>query len=148
MTSTTAFTAMSPAALDALYRHSPVGAIPNGDSKGTLIVAPGSALTQPLASLVEMLVWQGKVFDREQGFLLNKVLPFSTQLVKAQVYEGISWIDGNAAIILDYAKTPFILAQPIRDEIREVAPSIYLGRSFWNRIHILDFVLEFSPKKF
>lgn len=128
--------------LNTLYRQSAAGQLPNGDSKGTLILAPGSEANQWLASLAKALVWQGKVFNQDQGFLLNKVLPFELKLVKAQVYPGTSWIDGKDAIILDYSKTSFI-AQKIRDEIREVAPDIYLGRSFWDRTHILDFVLEF-----
>lgn len=133
---------MTPAELDQVYRRGTVSQLPDGNSNGTLLLAPGTVLNQPLASLASVLVWQGKVFNQEQGFLLNKVLPFSLKLVKAEVYQGTSWIDGKDAVILDYAKTSFI-AQKIRDEIREVASGIYLGRSFWDRTHILDFVLEF-----
>ncbi len=138
---TAALLATTAVELDSLYRQGTAGQLPNGDSKGTLILAPGSGLSHGLASVATLLVWQGKVFHQE-GFLLNKVLPFGLELVKAEVYPGTSWIDGKAAIVLDYAKTSFI-AQKIRDEIREVAPGIYLGRSFWDRTHILDFVLEF-----
>jgi hypothetical protein len=138
---TAALLAMTKAELDTLYWQGTTGQLPNGDSKGTLILAPGSDFNQGLASIVTLLVWQGKVFHQE-GFLLNKVLPFGLELVKAEVYPGTSWIDGKDAIVLDYANTSFI-AQKIRDEIREVAPGIYLGRSFWDRTHILDFMLEF-----
>jgi hypothetical protein len=137
---TAALLAMTKAELDALYRQGTTGPLPNGDSKGTLILAPGSDFNQGLASIVTLLVWQGKVFYQE-GFLLNKVLPFSLELVKAEVYPGTSWIDGKDAIVLDYANTSFI-AQKIRDEIREVAPGIYLGRSFWDRADILGRVIN------
>lgn len=133
---------MTQTELDRVYRQGKVGQLPDGNSKGTLITAPGTAFNQPLASITNLLIWQGKVFYPSQGFLLNKVLPFSLELVKAAVYQGTSWIDGKDAMILDYTKTSFI-AQKIRDEIREVSPSIYLGQSFWDRTHILDFVLEF-----
>ncbi|MBW4579249.1 MAG: hypothetical protein KME42_06715 [Tildeniella nuda ZEHNDER 1965/U140] len=133
---------LTKAELDTLYRRSAVGQCPNGDSKGTLILAPGSKANQWLAAIAKSLVWQGKGFNQDQGSLLNKVLPFGLKLVKAQVYLGVSWIDGKDAIILDYSTTSFI-AQKIRDEIRQIAPGIYLGRSFWDRTHILDFVLEF-----
>lgn len=138
---TAALLKMTQAELDTLYRQGTTAQLPNGDSKGILILAPGSGLNQWLAAVATLLVWQGKVFYLNQGFLLNKVLPFSLKLVKAEVYRGTSWIDGKEAIVLDYAKTSFI-AQKIRDEIREIAPGIYLGQAFWDRTHILNFVLE------
>jgi len=34
--------------------------------------------------------------------------------------------------------------QRIRDEIREVAPGLYLGVVFWDRLKILNFSLNFQ----
>jgi hypothetical protein len=87
-------------------------------------------------------LWQGKVFYREQGFLLNRLTPVGLKLVKAKVYRGESWLCDGESIILDYSKTSFV-AQKIRDEIREVAPNIYLGQAYWDQTRVLCFALEF-----
>lgn len=132
---------MSQAELDELYKNSPVGEIPNGDSQGTALFVPEWALTKELSPIITSLVWKGKVFDRDREFLLNKVGPFSFNLVKAQVYRGKSWFCDGEAIILDYSQTSF-LAQALRDEIREVAPGLYLGNAYLGRIRVLNFILE------
>jgi hypothetical protein len=134
--------AMSQAELDDLYKRSPVGATPDGDSKGTAIVGAGSGISKVLAAVIKLLAWQGKVFHMDQAFLLNKITPFGLKQIKAQVYREKSWIDDQEAIILDYSKTSFV-AQKIRDEIREVAPKLYLGQAYWGRTRVLNFVLEF-----
>ena len=88
------------------------------------------------------LAWQGKVFNRARGELVNKVSPISVHLIKARVYIAPSWFDGLPAIILDYSKTS-LLAQWIRDEIRLIAPNIYLGKVYWGKKRLIDFSLEF-----
>jgi hypothetical protein len=133
---------MSQAELDDLYQNSPVGAVPDGDSQGTALILPGSILSRMLLPLIKLLAWQGKVFNREQQVLLNKILPFRIRLIKAAVYRGESWIDGGEATILDYSKTSFV-AQKVRDEIREVAPNLYLGQAYWGKTRVLNFILEF-----
>jgi hypothetical protein len=143
MTLTTAdMTKMSQAELDDLYKQSPVGSLPDGDSQGTAMVIPGSLLSKVLMPLIKGVVWKGKVFHRDQAYLFNKVSPFAIRLVKAQIYKGDSWVDGGEAIVLDYAKTSFV-AHKIRDEIREVAPSLYLGQAYWGKTRVLNFILEF-----
>lgn len=99
-------------------------------------------MAKVLAFIIRLFVWQGKVFYRNQSFLLNKVSLFRLQAIKAQVYQGESWLCDGDAIVLDYSKTSF-LAQKIRDEIREVAPGVYLGQAYWGRTRVLSFVLEF-----
>lgn len=133
---------MSQAELDQLYENSPVGPLPDGNSQGTALFFPGSLFSKLMVPLIKLLAWQGKVFDRDQKFLLNKILLFRLRLVKAEVYPGESWIDGKAATILDYSKTSFI-AQKVRDEIREVAPNLYLGQAYWGKTRVLNFILEF-----
>ena len=44
--------------------------------------------------------------------------------------------------MLDYSDTSLV-AQWIRDEIREVSPGVYLGKVYWGRQRLIDFVLEF-----
>src|SRR5215210_967222 len=112
--------------LDDLFRRSPTGDIPDGDAIGTAIVAPGTEVTGPTMVLARWLAWQGKVFNRARGDLLNKVGPIDLHLIRARVYKAPSWFDGQPAIILDYSKTS-LLARRVRDEIREVSPGTYLG---------------------
>ncbi|GET35489.1 hypothetical protein [Microseira wollei] len=134
---------MSQSELDDLYKRSFPGAIPNGDGRGTAIIAAGSVLSKSLAPIVKLLAWRGKFFYADQSFLLNKITPLSLKLIKAQIYRGESWIDGKETIILDYSKTSFV-AQRIRDEIREVSPGLYLGQAYWGKSRVLNFILEFS----
>jgi hypothetical protein len=127
--------------LEELFRRSPPGEIPDGEADGTVLVAPGTSLSDPAAKLLHLVAWKGKVFDRAKGELRNEVGPFGLKAVRAKVYKDESWLDGKEAIILDYSKTSLV-AQWIRDEIREVAPRLYLGLVFWERAKILHFALE------
>jgi hypothetical protein len=134
---------MSQSELDELYTNSAIGEIPDGDSKGTAIVGADTPLKKPISALIKFMFWKGKVFYRDRGFLLNKVFLFGSKLIKAQVYQGESWLDtGKEAIILDYSKSSFV-AQKIRDEIRQVAPGLYLGYAYWGKTKVLEFILEF-----
>jgi hypothetical protein len=133
---------MSAEQLDDLFRASSAGEIPDGEAEGTVLVAPGTSLSEPAAKLVHLIAWQGKVFDRDEGELRNEILPFGLKAVRAKVYKDESWLDGKEAIILDYSKTS-VVAQWIRDEIREVAPRLYLGLVFWEKAKILHFSLKF-----
>jgi len=45
--------------------------------------------------------------------------------------------------VLDYSKTSLV-ARQIRDEIREVAPGVFLGVVFWGHHHVVDFALDFT----
>jgi hypothetical protein len=135
-------TSMSQAQLDDLFRHSPLGDVPDGDALGTAIVAPGTEIERPILWLARWLAWQGKVFDRTRGELVNKVSPVGLHLIKARVYIAPSWFDGQPAIILDYSKTSLV-ARKIRDEIREVSPGTYLGIVYWERLKTINFVLQF-----
>jgi hypothetical protein len=139
----TDLTSMSQAELDDLFRRSPMGDIPDGDAQGTAIVAPGTELEGPILWFARWLAWQGKVFDRSRGQLLNKVGPLGTHLIRAKVYVAPSWFDNQPAIILDYSKSS-LLAHKVRDEIREVSPGTFLGIVFYGRDKTINFVLQFA----
>ncbi len=135
--------------LDEIYRRAEPGPIPNGDTRGTAIVA-GSGLSKVAAALARTLAWQGKVFhlfppDNEKGFLINKVTPFSLTFVVAAVYKDTSWLDGKETIVIDYSQTSFV-ARKIRDEIRQVEPGVYLGKVWWGKTRVLDFALTYADK--
>lgn len=136
-------TGMSQTELDDLFTRSPMGELPDGDAQGTAIVAPGTDLELPILSFARWLAWQGKVFYRPQGYLLNKVGPFGTHLIKARVYVAPSWFDQKPAIILDYSQTS-LLAHKVRDEIREVSPGTFLGIVYYGTEKTINFVLQFG----
>jgi hypothetical protein len=129
--------------LEELFRKSPAGEVPDGEADGTVLVAPGTNLSDPAAKLLHLVAWKGKVFDREKGELSNEIGPLGLKAIRAKVYKEASWLDGKEAIILDYSETSLV-AQWIRDEIREVAPRLYLGLVFWERAKILHFALKFD----
>lgn len=136
---------LSGAQLDDLYRASPPGAIPTGRSRGTAITLPGSGADRLLAGLVRLLAWKGKIFDPDGAGLRNLVTPFGVPAIRARVYEGDSWfVPDGRTIVLDYAKTSWV-ARMIRDEIRQVAPGLYLGQVYLGRRRVLRFMLEFGP---
>ncbi|CRZ17641.1 hypothetical protein [Mycolicibacterium neworleansense] len=112
--------------LDILFRQSASGPIPDGDTRGTLLGWPGTSVTKPLAWLVRVLIWQGKVLDRREGVLRNKLTPFGLRLVKARLSIASSWVDNGDCVLIDYSTTSF-LARMVRDEIRQVGPGLYLG---------------------
>jgi hypothetical protein len=133
---------MSQAELDELFRKSPAGKLPRGEARGTAIIDPGTELSDIAAKLIHLLAWQGKVFDPDRGELRNEILPSGIKAVRAKVYRDTSWLDGKECIVLDYSQTSLI-AHWIRDEIREVAPGLYLGIVYWDREKILNFALAF-----
>jgi hypothetical protein len=128
--------------LNELYTNSPIGPIPVGDTIGTAIIIPGSLVGRLAAPFIRLFAWQGKVFYPAQEELLNKVSIFGLKFIRAKVYLGESWLaKGQKAIIIDYSRTS-LMARSIRDEIRQVAPGLYLGKAFWGQIHVLDFCLR------
>ncbi|MBE7481936.1 MAG: hypothetical protein HS104_18405 [Polyangiaceae bacterium] len=135
------------AELEALYRG---GSLPaslravDGKLTGRMLAVRGLG-SGPLAKGLRKLaasrafVWGGKSFEAESdraGRGINRVqapgvlgrqnlFPFTTLF-------AASAIDGKPAIVLDYAhpeNPPYIRA--IHDEIREVAPGLYLGPAMW-----------------
>lgn len=134
---------LTPDELDELFRQSPAGAIPDGEADGVVLLASGTDLTGPLSKLIHLVGWKGKVFDRGKGELLNRISPVGLEAVRAKVYKEASWLDQKETIVLDYSKTSLV-AQWIRDEIREVSPGVYLGLVFWERSKILHFALDFN----
>ncbi len=134
---------MTQAQLDDLFKANPAGAIPNGEAKGTAIIAPGTVFSPEIAEFVSIFAWQGKTFDGKRGVLTNRISAFGLNAIVAEVYKDKSWLDGNECIVLDYSKTSLV-AKWIRDEIRQVGPNIYLGKVYWDRTRLIDFCLEFS----
>jgi hypothetical protein len=128
--------------LNDMFRSAPAGPIPDGPAKGTAIVAAGTTFTPALAEAVSLFAWQGKTFDGPHGTLRNRILSLGLNAIVAEVYKGPSQFDGKECIVLDYSKTSLV-ASWIRDEIRLVAPKLYLGLVYTHGKPGLHFALEF-----
>lgn len=147
------FLKLSSEQLDEIFRNSPAGAIPIGEGEGTAIIAAGTAVSDTIAKFVHLFSWKGKVFERDpadpaKGRLKNRLLLLGTKAIIAEVSKGTSWFDGQDCVVLDYSHTS-IVAQWVRDEIREVSPGVYLGIVFWGKekehAHkLIHFALKFQ----
>jgi hypothetical protein len=136
---------MSAAELETVYRKGASVAIPEGRIRGTAILAPGTRRTRAL-SRGARLMWQGKVFEPGQTSAVNRF--FGMRLVRAQVYQGSSWLDGQPSLILDYIQTSRVYENN-RDEIRQVAPGLFLGLMYDRTTSppglVMYFALESRP---
>jgi hypothetical protein len=115
---------LCPATLEQLYRAAGPGCIPNGFVRGRAIHAPDTLLAGPRATVANF-VWRGKVFQPCEGMLVNQWR--GLRAVRARIYEGPSWLDGQPSLIMDYRGTSPVVWSNVRDEIREVAPGLYVG---------------------
>jgi len=134
---------MSQAELEDLFKASPAGPIPDGEAKGTAIIAPRTSISPEIAEFINLFAWKGKTFDGKRGVLSNRILPFALNAIIAEVYKDKSWLDGQECIVLDYSKTSLV-AHWIRDEIRQIGPNMYLGKVYWDKKRLIDFCLEFQ----
>ena len=133
---------MSQAQLDDLFTKSAAGPIPDGATKGTAIIAPGTAFSPAIAQAINFFAWQGKTFDAAHGVLRNRISVLGLNAIVAEVYKGTSWYDQKECIVLDYSKTSTV-AEWIRDEIRELEPGTYLGKVYGGKKPLIHFALQF-----
>jgi hypothetical protein len=126
-----------------LFSSGRVGEIPDGRGRGTVLLGTGGLPARAAAVLSYALAWRGKVVNARAARLLNILTPLQIEAIEAMIYKQDSWYDGAPCIVLDYSRTSLV-ARRIRDEIREIAPGVYLGIVFWGRRHVLDFALDFT----
>jgi hypothetical protein len=117
--------------------------MPDGIGAGVALLAPGTPIARFAARVIRSFFWQGKVFERERGELRNRITPFRIRAVRARVDRGSSRLDHQESIILDYSTTSLV-ARWVRDEIREVAPGVYLGFAYLFGIRVIAFALVFA----
>lgn len=137
------FLQLTDAQLDEIFTNGSVGDIPDGQAKGTAIVANGTNFSSDIAEFVNVFAWQGKTFDSKHGVLRNRITHFGLNAIIAKVYKGTSWFDNKECIVLDYSETSLV-ARWIRDEIRLIQPGLYLGRVYWGKKPLIHFALEFE----
>jgi hypothetical protein len=117
---------MSQSELEDLYRRSEWSPVPLGFAPGKAIPSPGSAKTARQSRLIGT-VWKGKVI-RPDGTMINRG-PLGLEAVRARIYVGESWLDGRPALVMDYCGMSRLFPD-VRDELREVAPGLYLGLTY------------------
>ena len=108
--------------LEQLYRQAVPGPVPTGKVRGRALY-PDSRFPRARSNAAK-LAWQGKVFDPSTSTAINRF--FGLKAIRGNVSQGPSWLDGNPSMILDYEGTSTLYG-PYRDEIRQVAPGLYLG---------------------
>ena len=101
-----------------------IWALPAGSDTSRVIVYASEG---PMASRAGRLVWQGKDFDGGGATAVNRF--FGIKAVRGRLYQGSSWLDGRPSLVLDYQNTSLVYRR-YRDEIREIAPGLYLGAMF------------------
>jgi hypothetical protein len=115
------------AQLDELMAKAEPGPLPDGAAVGIANRDPGSSFGGFTRGFFKGL-WEGKTFDRANGTLTNRTAFGRTG--SARVYHGVSKVDGKPCIVFDYSKSDNLLARHVYDEVRLVAPGLYLGIAY------------------
>lgn len=145
-----------------LYREAPAPVSVErlvGTPKGRMLAVRGTDGT-PLFSVLGFLAsrrrfpWDGKSFGvlgPHEGTGINrmKLLPLRFDLFPFRTRIEPSAVDGRPCVCLDYEQpgNPFFIAR-IRDEIREIAPDLWLGpamaKTKKGAVHVLWFAVDFG----
>lgn len=107
--------------LECLYRAGRARAFPLGFTKGRALPCLDAPLGKVRSRVINSL-WRGKHFS--EGTLINQWR--GAKAIRANVYEGQSLLDGQPSIIMDYQETSHVWRK-VRDELREIAPGLYVG---------------------
>ena len=110
--------------LEQLFALGEVPPLPVGYLRGQVLVLSGP-LPQVKAG-VSGLVWKGKHIDAHGSFV-NQWLGF--RALHSHVAYGPSWFDGRPSLVLEYPRGTPLFAN-MRDEVREIAPGLYLSRVY------------------
>ena len=116
---------LSECELTRLFEQGTVNQIPVGYAKGRVLLMTDAKLPRLKARMASSF-WKGKHFDDDGGFI-NQFVGFQALRSKAEL--GTSWHDGKPCIVIEYpSNTP--LFGNNRDELREIAPGLYLARLY------------------
>jgi hypothetical protein len=119
---------LPPCQLEQLYAQGCVRGVPIGWLPGGLLVMTDFPF--PRATVrVSQRVWRGKHVEPD-GHFINQFNHF--QGMPSQAFIEPSWYDGQPCIVMQYPKGTPLFAN-IRDEFREIAPGLLLGRVYQRR---------------
>ena len=117
---------MCPAQLDAVFASGSVGCRPVGAGRGRILYILDARHPRARANLVDV-AWKGKYFTCD-GRMVNRWAG-GVRAVEAAVVVEPSLLDGKPCLMLDYPPDAPIFGNT-RDELREVAPGVFLGRAY------------------
>lgn len=107
----------------AVFHDAPLGAVPTGLKDGWVT---HTSAVEPIAPSL----WVGKNFytGPDGGHVMNRVTAGGIESWPADVYSVPGMTDNGPVWALNYAPSP---TPQVYDEIREVAPGVWLGYSWW-----------------
>lgn len=113
---------MTPDQLRDLFARSDVGAPLVGHARGRLVsLADRRGVVK---TGLTNAVWKGKTTDADGSFVNHWV--GGVDAIRSKYVIGPSLLDGRPAVVVEYPPGTPILGNT-RDELREVAPGLYLG---------------------
>lgn len=121
----TTFPAAPPADWETAFRQATVGEIPVGPTRGTVLDADG--MFPRMKARIQGSIWKGKTFHGD-GTFTNRWVG-GIRAGNAATHVEPSWLDGQPSLVLQYPPTALVFRNT-RDELRQVAPNEWLGRSF------------------
>jgi hypothetical protein len=119
---------MSETELAELFAHAEAGSPPVGIGRGRVVHLVDARLPRMRTGMMNV-VWRGKVL-RDDGSFVNRWAG-GIRAIHSHATIAPSWADGRPAIVMEYPPGTPIFANN-RDELREVAPGLYLG-AFYDR---------------
>jgi hypothetical protein len=115
----------TPCCWESLFRQGALGCGPVGPTRGAVLYADGKH--PRLKAHLQGVVWKGKTFHCD-GTFTNRWLG-GIQAVSAGVHVEPSWLDGQPCLVMQYAADAHVFGN-VRDELREIAPDVWLGHSY------------------
>ncbi len=116
---------LCPCELEAIYTQADAGPPPTGCTRGRVLYLADTRLAR-LKARAFNLAWKGKCFEPD-GTFINRWPGFTA--LSSRAGPGPSWYDGRPSLVMEYAPGTPLFAN-LHDEIREVAPGLYLGRLY------------------
>jgi hypothetical protein len=97
-------TALSSRALDDAFSNGKPGVIPDKVTTGIGLAWTGTWISRPLAWFF-WLFWRGKIFDRQSGHVVNRILPLDLPVVYSGIRQSLPVEPIHATAI--YVSAPF-----------------------------------------
>jgi hypothetical protein len=118
---------MDHCALDDLFRAGRAAGPPVGYCRGHVLYFSECYYKCPrLSAAMSGAVWKGKHFNCDGSFVNQFAC---VKAISSCARSGPSWFDGADCVILDYPPGTAIFGT-WRDEVREVAPGLFLARLY------------------
>jgi hypothetical protein len=109
-----------------LFRHADMGHPLVGVARGRMLVSTDKHMPRFKVRLAN-LVWRGKTAE-EGGYFINRWVG-NHEFISSHYVIAPSWIDGRPAVVVEYDPGTALFGN-MHDELREIAPGLYLGPLF------------------